>query len=69
MLIASLAGDGAGMDLLVRAVVLTLFYAGLAWLPLRCTLLVMTRAKGLSRQKKRAPETRPQTEDGTWVIR
>ena len=69
MLIASLAGDGAGVDLLVRAVALTLFYAGLAWLPLRCTLLVMKRARGVARPKKRAPTPRPETEDGTWVIR
>jgi hypothetical protein len=57
------------VDLLVRALALTLFYAALAWLPLRCALLVMKRAKGPARPKKQAPTPRPQTEDGTWVIR
>jgi hypothetical protein len=69
MFIASLAGDGAGVDLLVRVIALTLFYAGLTWLPLRCTLLVMKRAKWFARPKKPAPSPRPETEDGTWIIR
>jgi hypothetical protein len=69
MLIASLAGDGAGVDLLVRALALTLFYAGLAWLPLRITLFMAKRARGLGRPKKRVTAPRPETDDGTWVIR
>jgi hypothetical protein len=70
MTIASVAGDGAGLDLLGRVVSLTLFYAALCWLPLRGTAAVAGLVHRLKRRRRRSrpPEPQPQRAEDIWVI-
>jgi hypothetical protein len=51
--ISSALSDSASLQLLTKVVVLTLFYAALAWLPLRGTALAMRRYHESAERKRR----------------